>query len=113
MQVGRLTSPLSTALHDMAQAGHDGLHAFGKSHIVKARIVALHKMHPGFGVFAEVADFAFAMCGQRADRNQPGLETRDQAQQQLCAVADLEDHTVQRLQAHANEGRRQPLGALV
>lgn len=61
-------------------------------------------------VLAKVANLALAVRGQRADRNQPRLQAGDKTEHQFVAIAKLEDDPVQRLQAHAQEGRAQPVG---
>jgi hypothetical protein len=94
-------------LHDPLQAGDALAHARHERHVVELRIVALHEGHACGGVVAEVADLLLPVRGQRAHRDQARLQAAPEAQHQLDAVADLEDHPVQGAQAQPQEGPAQ------
>ena len=88
------SAPIATRLHDPLHAGEGRLHALCKRHVVKLRVVALHKVHARRCMFAKVAYFAFAVRGQRANGNQPRLQAGDKTKHQFVAIAELEHNAV-------------------
>ncbi|MCY1517707.1 hypothetical protein D9M68_524040 [compost metagenome] len=101
---------LTPHLHDQLQRRCGFLHLAGEADAVELRIVALDDMQLGLSQLRQVTDFALAVCGQGADRDQPGLEAGEESDDQLLAIAQLEHHAIQRLQALFQEGGSQAGG---
>ncbi len=98
-QAGDARAGLAAQGNDVAHAGDFRAHGLGKVDQVEFWVVVVHDVGAGFGMIAEVGDFALAVGGECADGDESGFEAADQRVDEFFRVAALEEYAVERLQA--------------